>query len=173
ALRRARAPVPAVPPRALRRVQPGLRPRHPLRPAEWRPCRIDPDEPAAAGALGIRLRAGRRQQRAAPAGLPAPARLADRTALIDAARRSHEATRIDQTSVSAMRPQVGPTWPTRNRQESRRGRGPGLRLCSATGTPLIRRSAPLPPQGGRGPPNGRRAARQESPCLSPCEPAVI
>src|SRR3546814_9455302 len=44
-----------------------------------RPQRVDPGEPAAAGALGIRLCAGRRQRGSPPAGLPAPARLAGRT----------------------------------------------------------------------------------------------
>jgi hypothetical protein len=50
-LRRARARFPALPPRALRGVQPGLRPRHPVRPAVGRPHRVDPDVAAAAGAL--------------------------------------------------------------------------------------------------------------------------
>src|SRR5690606_10098003 len=76
AIRRARASVPALPARPLRRVQPGLRPRHPLRPAERRPRRIDPDEPAAAGALGVRLRARTGQHRGAPGRLPGAARLA-------------------------------------------------------------------------------------------------
>ena len=51
---RARTRVPAVPPRPLRGVQPGLRPRHPVRAAERWPQRKHPDEPAAAGAL-VRL----------------------------------------------------------------------------------------------------------------------
>ena len=49
---------------------------HPVRPAIGRAHRIDPDEPAPAGALGIRLRAGRRQRRGAAGRLPAGARLA-------------------------------------------------------------------------------------------------
>ena len=53
ALRRARARVPAVPARALRRVQPGLRPRHAVRPAVRRAHRIDPDVAAAAGAVAL------------------------------------------------------------------------------------------------------------------------
>src|SRR3546814_21031486 len=47
-----------------------------------RPQRVDPGEPAAAGALGIRLCAGRQQHGSPPAGLPAPARLAGRTFLL-------------------------------------------------------------------------------------------
>ena len=66
ALRRARARVPAVPARPLRRVQPGLGPRHAVRPAVGRSHREHPDEPAAAGALRIRLRAGAGQRRGAP-----------------------------------------------------------------------------------------------------------
>src|SRR5690606_32275596 len=54
----------------------GLGPRHALRPAVRRPQRVDPDEPAAAGALGIRLPARAWQRRSAPGRLPAPARLA-------------------------------------------------------------------------------------------------
>src|SRR5690606_6377054 len=76
AIRRARTRVPAVPARPLRRVQPGLRPRHPVRPAVRRPRRIDPDEPAAARALGIRLRTGTRQRRSEAGRVPAPPRLA-------------------------------------------------------------------------------------------------
>ena len=38
--------------RPLCRVQPDLRPRHPVRPQDRRQCRRDPDEPAAAGDLG-------------------------------------------------------------------------------------------------------------------------
>ena len=47
-----------------------------------RPHRIDPDEPAAAGALGVRLRAGSRQRRSAAGRLPAAARLAGRRGLV-------------------------------------------------------------------------------------------
>ena len=59
-LDRARAAVPAAAARALRRVQPALRPRHHLRPQDRRAHRVDPDVAAAAGALGVRraLRAG-------------------------------------------------------------------------------------------------------------------
>jgi coproporphyrinogen III oxidase len=53
--RRARARVPAVPARPLRRVQPGLGPRHAVRAAVGRAHREHPDEPAAARALRIRL----------------------------------------------------------------------------------------------------------------------
>ena len=58
ALRRARARVPGLPPRPLRRVQPGLRPRHAVRPAVRRPHRVDPDVAAAGRALALRLEAG-------------------------------------------------------------------------------------------------------------------
>src|SRR3546814_11376131 len=75
AVRRTRAPVPALPARPLRRVQPAVGPRHAVRDPVRRPQRVDPDEPAAAGALGIRLCAGRRQRGRPPAGLPPPARL--------------------------------------------------------------------------------------------------
>ncbi|MCK7470292.1 MAG: coproporphyrinogen III oxidase [Desulfomicrobium escambiense] len=51
ALRRARARIPALPARALCRVQPGLRPGHAVRPAIGRAHRIDPDVAAAARAL--------------------------------------------------------------------------------------------------------------------------
>ncbi|VEB40645.1 Coproporphyrinogen-III oxidase, aerobic [Chromobacterium violaceum] len=63
-LGRPRAPVPAVPARPLRRIQPGLGPRHAVRPAVGRPHRIDTDVDAAAGALGIRLPAGAGQPEA-------------------------------------------------------------------------------------------------------------
>ena len=68
AVRRARARVPAVPARPLRRVQPGLRPRHAVRPAVGRAHRIDPDVPAAARAL--RVRATRRKPAAPRRGWP-------------------------------------------------------------------------------------------------------
>ena len=57
ALRRARARFPALSPRALRRVQSGLGPRHAVRTAERRADGVDPDVPAAAGALALRLAA--------------------------------------------------------------------------------------------------------------------
>lgn len=50
---RARAPVPAVSPRPLRRVQPGVGSRHAVRAANRRAHRVHPDVDAAAGALGI------------------------------------------------------------------------------------------------------------------------
>ncbi len=67
AVRRARAPVPAGSPGALRRVQPGARPGHAVRTADQRPDRERADEPAAAGRLGVRaeLRAGLVRGRAA------------------------------------------------------------------------------------------------------------
>ena len=46
--RRRHGPPPRIP-RPLRRVQPPLRPRHPVRPQDRRQRRRDPDEPAAAG----------------------------------------------------------------------------------------------------------------------------
>ena len=61
ALRRARARVPGLPARALRRVQPGLRPRHAVRPAVGRAHRVDPDVAAAA------------RRRGATTGSPSPA----------------------------------------------------------------------------------------------------
>ena len=57
ALRRARARLPGLPPRPLRRVQPGLRPRHAVRPAVGRPHRIDPDVAAAGREVALRLAA--------------------------------------------------------------------------------------------------------------------
>ena len=66
ALRRARARLPGLPARPLRRVQPRLRPRHAVRPAVGRPHRVDPDVAAAARARGAttgsRSRARRRKK---------------------------------------------------------------------------------------------------------------
>ena len=50
AVRRARARLPGLPPRPLRRVQPRVGPRHAVRPAVGRAHRGDPDVDAAAGA---------------------------------------------------------------------------------------------------------------------------
>src|SRR6185312_14422829 len=72
---RTRARVPAVPPRPLRGVQPGLRPRHAVRPAVGRAHGIHPDEPAAAGALRVRLPARGWIAGSAAGGVPAAARL--------------------------------------------------------------------------------------------------
>src|SRR5436305_10722800 len=58
AVRRARARLPALSPRALRGVQPGLGSGDALRPAVRRAHGIDPDVPAAAGALALRLAPG-------------------------------------------------------------------------------------------------------------------
>src|SRR5690606_14331669 len=49
------AQLPALPARPLRRVQPGLRSRHAVRPAVGRAHRIDPGVDAATGPLGLRL----------------------------------------------------------------------------------------------------------------------
>ncbi len=66
ALRRTRTRFPGLPPRPLRRVQPGLRPRHPVRPAVGRPHRGDPDVAAATGEMALRLetRSGQPRSRA-------------------------------------------------------------------------------------------------------------
>ncbi len=85
------APVPAVPPRPLRGVQPGVRPRHDLRPADQRPHRIDPDVAAAVGALGIRLPGGGRQPRSA------------------AHRAVHQAAGLAGADDSLVRPAASPT----------------------------------------------------------------
>ena len=61
-LRRARARLPGLPPRPLRRVQPRLGPRHAVRPAIGRAHRIDPDVAAAAGAVALRLDARTRHR---------------------------------------------------------------------------------------------------------------
>ncbi len=66
---RSRARFPAVPPRPLRGVQPGVRPGHPVWPAVRWPYRIHPDVAASAGALGVRLRAGARIGGSAADGL--------------------------------------------------------------------------------------------------------
>ena len=58
ALRRARARLPGLPPRPLRRIQPGLGPRHAVRPAIGRAHRIDPDVAAADRQMALRLEAG-------------------------------------------------------------------------------------------------------------------
>src|SRR5262249_43077799 len=75
-VRRTGERLPALPPRALRRVQPGVRPRHALRPAIGRPHRVDPDVDAAARRLALRLeaRAGLSRGKALH-GLPQAARL--------------------------------------------------------------------------------------------------
>src|SRR5690606_36330202 len=70
------------------RVQPGLGPAHALRPAIRRTDRIDPDEPAAPGALGIRLPARARQRRGTPGRVPQATRLAART-VVPAKRRQY------------------------------------------------------------------------------------
>ena len=57
ALRRARARLPGLPPRALRRVQPGLGSRHAVRAAVERPHRGDPDVAAAGREVALRLEA--------------------------------------------------------------------------------------------------------------------
>src|SRR3546814_7520969 len=83
-------------------------PRHAVRDPVRRPQRVDPDEPAAAGALGIRLCAGRRQRGSPPAGLPAPARLAGRTF-----RLTRSATQFPRTfeSMSGTHPDLWPLPP--------------------------------------------------------------
>ena len=58
AVRRARARLPGLSPRPLRRVQPGVRPRHAVRPAVGRPHRVDPDVAAAGGEVALRLAPG-------------------------------------------------------------------------------------------------------------------
>ncbi len=60
AVRGARARFPALPPRPLRGVQPGLGPRHPLRSPIRRPYRVDPHVAAAARSLALQLAAGTR-----------------------------------------------------------------------------------------------------------------
>src|SRR6185437_10985323 len=75
-VRRTRARVSAVPAWPLRGIQPGLRPRHAVRPAIGRTHRINPDEPAAARAFRIRLYAGTRLRRSEAGRLPETARLA-------------------------------------------------------------------------------------------------
>ncbi len=57
ALRCPRNGFPALPARALRRVQSGLRPRHPVRAAVRGAHRVDPDVAAATGELALRLAA--------------------------------------------------------------------------------------------------------------------
>src|SRR6185437_1829404 len=80
ALRRAGAPLSALPARPLRGVQHALRPRNPVRPAIAWPHRIHPDVPAAAGPMGLRL-ASRARVSGGPAlrGFPAAQSLSGRT----------------------------------------------------------------------------------------------
>src|SRR5690606_4978345 len=76
AVRRARAELPALPARPLRRIQPRVRPRHALRPPVGRPCGVDPRLDAAARGLALRLEARAGLAGGAPLQrLPAPARL--------------------------------------------------------------------------------------------------
>jgi nicotinate (nicotinamide) nucleotide adenylyltransferase len=63
ALRRTRTRLPGLPARTLRRVQPGVGPRHPVRPAVGRTHRGDPDVDAADRQMALRLASG---SRAAP-----------------------------------------------------------------------------------------------------------
>src|SRR5690606_4493701 len=62
--------------RALRGVQPRLRPRHAVRPADGREHRGDPRLPAPAGRLGLRPPARARPPRGATGRVPRPPRLA-------------------------------------------------------------------------------------------------
>ena len=79
ALRRARARLPDLPARPLRRVQPRLRPRHAVRPAIGRAHREHPDVDAAGRHLALRLAAGAGLARgAALQRFPAAARLGRR-----------------------------------------------------------------------------------------------
>ena len=76
ALRRARARLPGLPPRPLRRIQSGLRPRHPVRPAVGRAHRVDPHVAAARGEMALRLEARSGQRRGkALHGIPQAERL--------------------------------------------------------------------------------------------------
>ncbi len=78
ALRRARARLPGLPARALRRVQPGVRPRHAVRPAVGRAHREHPDVDAADREVALRLEArSRHAGGAAVQRLPASARLGE------------------------------------------------------------------------------------------------
>src|SRR3546814_2107341 len=91
-----------------------------------RPQRVDPGEPAAAGALGIRLCDGRRQRGSPPEGLPATARLAGRTF-----RLTRSATQFTRTfeSMSGTHPDLWPLTPkvragrTMTNKKSTAGRG--------------------------------------------------
>src|SRR5439155_25922412 len=60
---RARARLPGLPPRPLRRVQPGLGPRHAVRIAIQWPRRGDPDVATADREVALRLEAGKRDAR--------------------------------------------------------------------------------------------------------------
>ena len=75
-VRRTRAPFPALSAGALRGVQPGVRPRHPLRTAGEGTHRVDPRVAAAARGLALRLRT-RARLPGGPSrlGLPGPSRL--------------------------------------------------------------------------------------------------
>ena len=64
-LRRARTRLASLPPWPLCGVQPGVRPRHPVRPAIRRPHRIHPDVDAAGGEMALQLATRSRQRRSA------------------------------------------------------------------------------------------------------------
>src|SRR4029077_14283128 len=66
AVRRTGARLPGVSPRPLRRIQPGLRSRHALRPAVGRPHRGDPDVDASTREVALRLETGAGDSRSAP-----------------------------------------------------------------------------------------------------------
>ena len=110
--------VPALPPRPLRRIQSGLRPRHALRAPVRRPHRIDPDVAAAARALGIRLAPEPGSPEARLYAFPAAARLAARVKLsklfsLASSRIRHTRTRV-YTCTSA---RASKFFPTRGARE--------------------------------------------------------
>src|ERR1044072_7942203 len=84
---RPREPLAGAAPRPLRRVQPDVRPRHPLRVANGRTHREHPHVAAAAGALGVRARARAGKRRGGDARGAAPAARVGVSAAVVESRR--------------------------------------------------------------------------------------
>src|SRR5690606_2700404 len=120
---------------------PGLRPRHAVRPAERRAHRVDPDEPAATGALGIRLRARARQRRGAPGPAPGAARLAGPGARLRARSRL--------IRISRGTGETGPAAPDMGMPAARHADA-GRRAWHAMREPEIRSPANQGEVGGAG-----------------------
>ena len=115
AVRRARARLPGLPARPLRRVQPGVGPRHAVRPAVGRPHREHPDVDAAAGDAGATTGSPSpaRPRRALYTRLPASARLgrdADRRIRSASASSAAASIRPHNAHVALARARARRSW---------------------------------------------------------------
>src|SRR5204863_6672725 len=91
-----RASLAGAAPRPLRRVQPGLRPRHAVRARDRRPHRVDPGVDAAGRRVELRARASAGQPRGGAARRPARA-----ARLAAVSEREGESERVDVAVVGA------------------------------------------------------------------------